>query len=162
MRALSIALVAALCAALASPVSADDNKGKGPGQGHGSPNVERNDNDRGHGGPAVVPHEQIVIIDRDRDRVRTYYRNEYLAGRCPPGLAKKGNGCMPPGLAKRVWVVGQPLPPEIVYYPVPGELFLQLTPPPPGYEYVRVDNDVLLISSATRLIAGVLANLGSF
>jgi hypothetical protein len=26
---------------------------------------------------------------------------------CPPGLAKKHNGCMPPGLAKRYYNVGQ-------------------------------------------------------
>lgn len=29
-------------------------------------------------------------------------------------------------------------------------------------QYVRVDNDVLLMMTATRLIAGVLGNLGSF
>jgi hypothetical protein len=28
-------------------------------------------------------------------------------GSCPPGLAKKGNGCMPPGQAKKMYSVGQ-------------------------------------------------------
>ena len=28
-------------------------------------------------------------------------------GSCPPGLAKKGNGCMPPGQAKKLFNVGQ-------------------------------------------------------
>jgi hypothetical protein len=27
-------------------------------------------------------------------------------GSCPPGLAKKGNGCMPPGQAKKLYSVG--------------------------------------------------------
>ena len=31
----------------------------------------------------------------------------YNGGRCPPGLAKKGNGCMPPGQAKKYYNVGQ-------------------------------------------------------
>jgi hypothetical protein len=108
------------------------------------------------------PNQQIVIVDRDRDRVHTYYRTEYVAGRCPPGLAKKNNGCLPPGQVNRTWVIGQPLPPEIVYYPMPRELWTQLTPPPYGYEYVQVNDDIVLISIATRVIAGLLGNLGSF
>lgn len=28
-------------------------------------------------------------------------------GNCPPGLAKKGNGCLPPGQAKKLYNVGQ-------------------------------------------------------
>ena len=105
---------------------------------------------------------QIVIIDRDRDTVRTYYRKEFAAGNCPPGLAKKNNGCLPPGQANRAWVVGQSLPPEIVYQPMPRELWTQLTPPPAGYEYARVDDNIVLISTATRIIAGMLGNIGNF
>jgi Ni/Co efflux regulator RcnB len=174
MRTVSIAFISLLCAALASPASADNDKNKGNGHG-GGPKAEKNDNEpgRGHGGPTfdqragtgavvVVPYQQIVIVDRDRDMVRTYYRTEYGAGRCPPGLAKKNNGCMPPGQVNRTWVIGQPLPPEIVHYPMPRELWVQLTPPPYGYEYVQVNDDIVLISTATRVIAGLLGNLGSF
>jgi hypothetical protein len=28
-------------------------------------------------------------------------------GRCPPGLARKNNGCLPPGQAKKLYNVGQ-------------------------------------------------------
>lgn len=31
-------------------------------------------------------------------------------GNCPPGLAKKNNGCLPPGQAKKLYNVGQRLP----------------------------------------------------
>jgi len=31
----------------------------------------------------------------------------YGAGGCPPGLAKKHNGCLPPGQAKKLFNVGQ-------------------------------------------------------
>jgi hypothetical protein len=34
----------------------------------------------------------------------------YGAGGCPPGLAKKNNGCMPPGQAKKLYNRGQRWP----------------------------------------------------
>jgi hypothetical protein len=37
----------------------------------------------------------------------------YRRGHCPPGLAKKHNGCMPPGQAKK-WQIGHQLPREFV------------------------------------------------
>jgi Ni/Co efflux regulator RcnB len=179
MRRVSIALTSILCAALVSPASADNDKGKG--NSHGGPKAGKHDNDRGRGdnddrgnsgGPAfdrrvddpvvVVPYQQIVIVDRDRNVVRTYYRTEYAAGRCPPGLAKKNNGCLPPGQAKKAWVIGQPLPSQIAYEAMPRALWTQLTPPPPGYEYVRVADDIVLMSTETRVIAGLLGNLGNF
>lgn len=173
MRSVSIALISILCSALALPASADNDKDKDKGHSHrGGAKAEKNDNDRGRGnnddrgnkGPAavVMPYQQVVVVDRDRNVVHTYYRTEYSAGRCPPGLAKKNNGCLPPGQAKKAWVIGQPLPPQIVYEPMPRALWTQLTPPPPGYEYVRVADDIVLMSTATRVIAGLLGNLGNF
>ena len=50
--------------------------------------------------------------DQQRVVVREYYGKQYSAGRCPPGLAKKNNGCMPPGQAKK-WAIGQPLPRDV-------------------------------------------------
>ena len=153
MRAVLIALVSVLCAAMISPASADNDKNKG--QGRDNPNM-------GRGAGPGPQGQQVVIYDRDRDTVRTWYRDKYAAGRCPPGLAKKNNGCLPPGQAKRMWNMGEPLPRQVPYYPLPRELYTQLTLPPYGYQYVRVDNDILLMMTATRLIAGVLGNLGSF
>ena len=175
MRSVSVALFSILCAALVSPASADNDKGKGNSQG--GPKAAKSDNDRGrsdnddrgNSGPAFdrraanpAPYQQIVIGDRDRNAVRTYYRSEYDAGRCPPGLAKKNNGCLPPGQAKKAWVIGQPLPSQIAYEAMPRALWTQLTPPPPGYEYVRVADDIVLMSTETRVIAGLLGNLGNF
>jgi hypothetical protein len=34
----------------------------------------------------------------------------YGAGGCPPGLAKKNNGCRPPGQAKKLYNIGQRFP----------------------------------------------------
>ena len=33
-----------------------------------------------------------------------------MASGCPPGLAKKNNGCLPPGQAKKLYNVGQRWP----------------------------------------------------
>ena len=55
--------------------------------------------------------------------------------------------------------MGQPLPPSVVYYPLPPVLVQQLAPVPPGYEYVQVDNDVLLMDMANRMVADVINDL---
>jgi hypothetical protein len=34
----------------------------------------------------------------------------YGTGGCPPGLAKKNNGCLPPGQAKKLFAQGQRVP----------------------------------------------------
>jgi Ni/Co efflux regulator RcnB len=183
MRRISLAVISLFCAALVSPAMADNdkNKGGGHGGGHKAEKADKHDKDKDKGrgnsgrgfeqraivGPAggttvVAPHQQIVVVDRDRTLVRTYYRDEYVAGRCPPGLAKKNNGCLPPGQAKKMWTVGQPLPPGVIYYPIHGGLRTQLTPPPYGYEYVQVDDNIVLIATASRVIAALLANVGSF
>jgi Ni/Co efflux regulator RcnB len=190
MRTAPIVVLSLLCALLASPASADNDRGKGNNHGgdakagksdndHGRRDKEdrrdgqdrRDNEDRDNDGARfdrraadprlVLPYQQVVIVDRDRNVVRTYYRTEHAAGRCPPGLAKKNNGCLPPGQTGRAWAIGQPLPPEIVYEPMPPALWNQLTPPPYGYEYARVADDIVLMSTATRVIAGLLGNLGS-
>ncbi len=165
MRTISIALVAIGSLALAAPAFAQKDKDDKPGHGRGGPP------DRA-GPPPGTPHGPstqssggqpvIVISDRDRNATYSYYHTEYSAGRCPPGLAKKDNGCMPPGLAKKQWEVGRPLPSEIYYEPLPPALIVQLSPPPSGYQYVRVANDVLMMAVGTRLIAGAVADLSSF
>jgi len=102
-----------------------------------------------------------VIADRDRNTVYSYYRNQYAAGNCPPGLAKKNNGCLPPGQAQKLWAMGQPLPGSLAFYPLPGALLAMLTPAPAGYQYVQVANDILLMAIGTRMIAAAIADLSA-
>ena len=148
MRTASIAFIALLCAALASPAFAQKDKDDKPGRG-GPPDK------------AAGTQINVVINDRDRSSVYSYYRTQYVAGHCPPGLAKKNNGCLPPGQAKKLWVIGQPLAAGVVFYPLPGVLLAQLSPVPAGYQYVRVANDILMMAIGTRLIAGAVADLSS-
>jgi hypothetical protein len=64
-------------------------------------------------------------------------------GSLPPGLAKQlaRNGTLPPGLAKRS---------------LPDDLMVQLAPRPAGYEFILIDDRVMLIQAATNLILDVL------
>ena len=103
--------------------------------------------------------ERDLFSDRHRVVVREYYGAQFRGGRCPPGLAKKNNGCMPPGQAKK-WQVGRPLPREVTYYQVPQPLVVQLGPPPSGYRYVRVATDILLIAIGTRMVADAIQDIG--
>lgn len=97
--------------------------------------------------------------DRHRSVARSYYHTHYGEARgCPPGLAKKNNGCLPPGQAKK-YQLGQPLPREVVHYPVPQPLLVQLPAVPPGYRYVRVGNDIVLLSPQSALVLDVLVNI---
>jgi hypothetical protein len=149
MRIAPLLLVPAFCAGLATSAWADKDKDKGKhGRGQG-PRSEA----------VIVQPMRVIVPERDRTRVYTYYRSEFASGRCPPGLAKKGNGCLPPGQARKLWAVGQPLPPAVVYYPVPPVLIEQLAPVPAGYGYVQVDNDVLLMDMATRMVADAISDL---
>jgi hypothetical protein len=97
--------------------------------------------------------------DDHRRYAREYYVQHYGSGKsCPPGLAKKNNGCMPPGHA-RSYEVGQALPSGVQYYSVPQPVVTYLPPAPYGYQYVRVNNDIVLMSTRDRIIVDVLRNL---
>lgn len=70
---------------------------------------------------------------------------------CPPGLAKKNNGCMPPGQAKK-YSIGHPLSDDVVFGDLPPELRDALGIPPKGKKYVQVDRDVLLITEVGKIV----------
>lgn len=116
------------------------------------------DNDKGHGhgdaaAIAMAPGKaHRLVTEHDRVAVYSFYRTEYVSGRCPPGLARKENGCLPPGQARRAWALGMALPPTVTFYPLPGGLVAQLTLAPEGYQYVRIDNDIVLMALGTRLV----------
>ena len=100
----------------------------------------------------------IVIGDRDRAIIRGYYGDQFRAGHCPPGLAKKNNGCMPPGQAKK-WAIGRPLPRDLRWYDLPRDLTIRLRPPGDGYKYVRAAGDVLLVAIGTMMVIDAVEDL---
>ena len=102
---------------------------------------------------------QGFFTDRDRSPIDRYYADQYRRGKCPPGLAKKGNGCMPPGQAKK-WAINRPLPREVIFYDLPQEVLVHLGPPPTGHRFVRVAQDILLIAVGTGMVIDAIEDLG--
>jgi hypothetical protein len=139
--------------ALSAPTFADPPPwAKGKGKGHDRGEARDDDRGRRHG-------SSRHFADNHKMAVREYYGEYFRSGKCPPGLAKKNNGCMPPGQAKK-WRVGRPLPAGVVYYDLPQPLIAQLGPPPPGYTYARVAGDILMLTVGTMLVVDAIQDLG--
>lgn len=109
--------------------------------------------------PVVSIAPGSYFNEGQRRHAHQWYGEQYRAGRCPPGLAKKHNGCMPPGQAKK-WAIGRVLPAGVVYYPVPQAVVVQIGLPPAGYRYVRVANDILLLAIGSRMVVDAITDLG--
>ncbi len=151
MRVFVLALAAAVAIA---PAYAGKPEWAGGGKGKGKAHAKK-EGPEGEGGARV----ERYFSDSHRTYVREYYAAEFHAGRCPPGLAKKRNGCMPPGQAKK-WRVGEPLPRDVIFYDLPAALVVQIGVPPPGYRFVRAASDILLIAIGTGLVVDAILDLG--
>ena len=169
--------VLALGALLASTCAIADKDDKGGKHGHGNKHEHRDDDrryddsrydsryDRNHDRRYDDRRDDVSIQlyfgNNDRRIINEYYAPEFRAGHCPPGLAKKGNGCMPPGQAKK-WYKGRPLPQGIAYYDLPPDLVYRMPPPPRGHRYVRVGSDILLLSIGSGIVVDAMINIGGY
>ena len=162
MLAFVFAGILAAGPAIADKPSRDDSDG----DKHGQKNKQENrkaeqrggdDKSRDRAESRVMRGEHFD--DHRRVVVRDYYREQFRSGRCPPGLAKKHNGCMPPGQARK-WAVGRPLPRDVIFYDVPPTLIVQLGQPPARHRYVRVATDILLIAVGTGMVMDAIEDLG--
>jgi Ni/Co efflux regulator RcnB len=155
----SILQVAILAAMLAIGPAMADNNGKGNSDHRSSHDNDKRGGDK-HDGDRRESDRRDHFERRQHDAVRAYYDDEHArSGRCPPGLAKKHNGCMPPGQARK-WQMNQPLPRDVTYYQVPRQLVVQIGQPPSGYRYVRVSSDILLMAVGTRMVVDAIQDLG--
>jgi len=146
----------------AGPAMADKPSWAGSDKGGKGDRGERRDDQRderrGEGRRSQAGPERH-FQEQHQAMVRDYYAEQYRGRRCPPGLAKKRNGCLPPGQAKK-WQVGRPLPREVIYYDVPPPLVVKIGPPPAGHRYVRVAGDILLIAIGTGMVIDAIQDLG--
>ena len=142
LTASAIGAVLAISMAAAARADNDKAKDKSKGKGHDK------------GAPTV-----LVFNDHDRDEVHRYWVDTFGRGNCPPGLAKKHNGCLPPGQAKKRYLVGHPLPAAVVIQPLPPVLVTRLGPPPAGYQYAVIDGDVVKLAIGTRLVVDAITAL---
>ncbi|MBT9463414.1 hypothetical protein [Hydrogenophaga sp.] len=120
--------------------------------------TQQSSGDRSSTNVAVQINIGSYFQDSQRVAVREYYEPRFRAGNCPPGLAKKNNGCMPPGQAKK-WRKGYRLPSDVVYYAVPNDISIRLGAPPAGHKYVRVAADILLIAVGTSMVVDAIEDL---
>ena len=165
-------LVAGLLAIItftASPAAAEKpswaGNGKGDKHSQNNPPPGQKGNQQEHGGKASSSSGghgatyQDYFGGRDRAPIDHYYAEQFRSGKCPPGLAKKGNGCRPPGQAKK-WVLHRPLPPEVVFHELPAEVSVHLGLPPAGHRFVRVAQDILMIATGTGMVVDAMEDLG--
>jgi len=151
---------------LATPALADRPGDRGGPHGRGHDHAQNDERDRGdnrgdYRGPDGRGDRAGVVIvfdDRSRGMVDDYYAHRPGKGRCPPGLAKKHNGCQPPGQARR-WQRGHPLPRDLRPVALPYELRHRLPPPPQGYRYVQVASDILLVAIGTQMVVDAIEDI---
>ena len=79
---------------------------------------------------------------------------------CPPGLAKKGTGCLPPGQAKKLYGVGQRWPTNYGYAwnynQIPNDLRTRYAFNP-DYRYYYGDGYLYRVDPRTMLISQVVS-----
>lgn len=155
------AILIAAGSLLAMPAHADKPSWAGGGKQEGEHGGKGQGRDKQQGGGKQNEQSQrsSYFGNQQHTVVREYYTQEFHGGKCPPGLAKKNNGCMPPGQAKK-WSKGYPLPRDVVYYDLPSQLVVRLGPPPAGHKYVRVASDILLIAVGTSMVVDAISDLG--
>jgi len=130
-----LTLAGAAALAVAGPAIAK------PGNGHG------NGNGNGHGNPHAYGVNGPI---------------GYGVGGSPPGLAKKHNGCMPPGQAKKLYRIGQRFPLSYgnrwSYNQIPYDLRRQYGFDPDD-RYYYGDGYVYRVDPKTMLIQQVVSAL---
>lgn len=141
-----LAMIAATAAmAVAMPALAKPGQGKGHG-----PAVHAKGKSGAHGAHART---------RPRTVVKAKTGNRYGANACPPGLAAKGNGCLPPGQARKLFNVGQRIPTGYDFYTryqdIPAAYRDQygLTD---NYRYIYRDQSVYVVDPTTSLVTRII------
>ena len=143
----SIGWTLVLTLAIPALVAADKPKNKGKDKGNS------------HGESREDASVTVVFSSHERESVQGYFVEKYGRGKCPPGLAKKHNGCLPPGQEKKRYVVGRPLPPAVTVVEVPRELVVRIGVAPPGYRYAIVDGDLVKLAVGTALVVDAIQGL---
>lgn len=169
IRPAVLTLATALLFASGSVYADKPEKGNGNGNGNQGKNKEQSENrgqkdnrkqqggsDKGQQGTGTSI--SFSFGSSDTRVVRDYYGNQAAKGKCPPGLAKKGNGCQPPGQAKQ-WQKGRALSSDVRYNDIPNELRIRLPEPPLNHKYVQQGTDLLLIAVGTAIVVDAIVGI---
>lgn len=132
------------------------NSGNGKGQGKGHSHGKGHDKEHGHGhgknahanaaNKAHGPKKSAQFTETDKTTITNFFNNNPItATALPPGIAMN--------LAR-----GKPLPPGIAKRFLPNDLLSQL-PARPGFDYLLVGNDAVLVNQSTGVVADILTNV---
>jgi hypothetical protein len=111
--------------------------------------------------PAVVETERVVETDPAAVEVRLadehvrLVREYYVERGCPDGFVQQGDVCVAEGVTTvetKRYVIGQPLPPDIVAVDLPPELVARLPALPDDYVYRIVDGDLAIVRRSTLVV----------
>jgi len=97
----------------------------------------------------IYDNDRIILSQYVEDRYRASYQDNWHRGHHGHGHGYNDYRHYRQPI-ERQYIVGYPLPYDVTYYSVPYEVRSHLRPTPIGYQYIRVDDDVLLINSATK------------
>ena len=152
MRTL-LTLAAAAVASIAAPALAHPGGGHGNGHGDGGQEWKHGGDDRGddHGRWG----------DRRDDDHRNYGYHHSSMRNCPPGLAKRHNGCMAPSQARR-WAQGSRLPYGYQSYTPYNQIpqrYVDQYGLDPNDRYIYRDNTIYQVDPRTSIIQRILSGL---
>lgn len=145
----TLAIVIALAGLAVTAFGQGKGKGKGKGKGNSGGNT------------AILSGSAVGVSfsfgAHDRQVIQQWVSAQPLQG-LPPGLSKGG---LPPGLQKQLARNGT-LPPGLQkkITPFPPALVAQLPPPPPGCDYLFLDQRAMVVVRASNRILDLTAVLG--
>lgn len=163
MRTATILILTGL---IALPAVASAEKGGHGAKTHGKAKADGKEKSKeeSHGkakshGSTAAATVKVGFSVHQRDSARGWFGESYGRGKCPPGLEKKKNGCLPPGQAKKRYTVGLPLPPGLPRLPPPPALLKRIGPPPAGHEFIMLDGDLVQLAIGTALVVDAVQAL---
>ncbi|HVL77678.1 MAG TPA: hypothetical protein VM346_00145 [Sphingomicrobium sp.] len=158
MKSLMMLAAAGLAMAVAAPADAQP-RGKGKAvkaqkvhvNARGYVDINRNG----------IPDYRERWIDRNRNGIDDRVEARWAHGQswCPPGLAKKNNGCMPPGQANRLFREGQRVPVGYRYYTPYGSIPVTLRDRyalDDDYRYIYRNNVIYVVDPRTQLVHRII------
>ena len=126
-------------------------------QGHSTLSTRLDGNRNG-----ILDRRERGYRDRDRDGSDDRFESRYGANDCPPGLAKKNNGCLPPGQASRLFREGQRIPNGYNYYTDYSNIPVQYRTQynlDPNARYIYRNGQIYVVDPRTSLVQRVIGSL---
>lgn len=112
---------------------------------------------------AMIATPAIADPGKGKGHGKGKYHATQAGRRCPPGLARNGNGCMPPGQAKKYgWSRGYYVPSNYgswTRYSALPERYRSRYDYDPSNYYAYRDGNVYAVDRNTRLIESIISIL---